>query len=46
MRMLWAFLINFVFGVFGTTAGAVAWRMITDGSMGAKPSPEVQPAQA
>jgi hypothetical protein len=46
MRMLWAFLINFVFGVFGTAAGAVAWRMMTDGSLDAKPSSEVQPAQA
>ena len=29
LRMLWAFLLNFVFGVFGTVAGAIAWRMMT-----------------
>ena len=45
LRMLWAFLINFAFGVIGTTAGAIAWRMMTDGSVDAKPTP-AEPAQA
>ena len=46
LRMLWSFLINFVFGVFGTVAGAVAWRMMTDGSADAKQSSQAEPAQA
>lgn len=45
LRMLWAFLINFAFGVVGTAAGAVAWRMMTDGSADVKPS-QAEPAQA
>lgn len=39
LRMLWAFLLNFVFGVVGTAAGAVAWRMITDTSAETKTAP-------
>jgi hypothetical protein len=45
LRMLWAFLLNFVFGVFGTVAGAVAWRMMTDGSVGARPASQAETAQ-
>ncbi|HEX5006761.1 MAG TPA: hypothetical protein VFV70_06590 [Hyphomonadaceae bacterium] len=45
LRMLWAFLINFVFGVFATAAGAVAWRMMTDASVDARPS-QAEPAKA
>jgi hypothetical protein len=44
LRMLWAFLINFVFGVFGTAAGAVAWRMMTDGSVDTKLATQAQSA--
>ena len=44
VRMLWAFLINFVFGVVGTAAGAVVWKMITGGSVDAKPAAQPQTA--
>ena len=38
LRMLWSYLINMVFGVVSTVAGAVAWRMMTDTSAETKPN--------
>ncbi len=46
LRMLWAFLLNFVYGVIGAVAGAVVWRMMTDVPAEANQAPQTQGGSA
>lgn len=46
LRMLWAFLLNFVYGVIGAVAGAVVWRMMTDVPAEANQAPQTRGGSA